>query len=125
MSGNSPNIVGFCCGYTLDVDDNVLKKSGLLQENVKLIKVSCSGKIEVNQLLDAFTDGASAVFVAGCANGTCHNLKGSKSAEKRVGYAKEILKEMDMNPDLVEMFFVPRKETEPVLRAVKEMLSRV
>lgn len=125
MSDNSPNIVGFCCNYTLDVDENVLRSSGLLPENIKLIKVSCSGKVEVNQILDAFTNGACAVFVAGCINGTCHNLKGSKKAEKRVGHVKEILKELDMRPELVDMFYVSRKETEPVLKVINEMIKRV
>lgn len=120
-----PNIVGFCCNYTIDIDAETLKKNGLLDENVKIKKIACSGKLEVNEILDEFTNGAEAVFVAGCKEGTCHNLKGSNSAEKRVGYVKEILSELDMDPQLVEMFYVPRKETEPVLYAIKEMQRRV
>ncbi len=114
-------IVGFCCNYTANVESEVLKEAGLLPEQVEIRRLPCTGKLEVNAVLDAFINGASGVFVAGCKIEECHNLSGSQRASKRVGYVKELLKELDIDPARVEMVFVPRGEAEPILEAARNM----
>lgn len=125
MAQGHPKIVGFCCNYAGRVSEEALREAGLMPEGVVIERVPCTGRIEVTTLLDAFEAGADAVFVAGCEQGTCHNLSGSHRAQKKVGAAKGILAELDMSPGLVEMFFVPRGETGPLVTAVREMLIRV
>ncbi len=118
-------IKGFCCNYTLSVDIEALKKEGLVPEDLEIERLPCTGRLEVPEILDAFTEGADAVFVVGCQVDKCHNLSGSYRASKRVKYAKKILEELDVNPDCVEMFFAGRGETEPVVEAARTMASRV
>ncbi|NPA95400.1 MAG: hydrogenase iron-sulfur subunit [Thermodesulfobacteria bacterium] len=118
-------IKGFCCNYTLSVDIEALKKEGLVPEDLEIERLPCTGRLEVPEILDAFTEGADAVFVVGCQVDKCHNLSGSYRASKRVKYAKKILEELDINPDCVEMFFAGRGETEPVVEAARTMASRV
>jgi len=118
-------IKGFCCNYTLSVEPDALKSEGLIPENVEIERLPCTGRLEVSELLDSFTQGVSAVFVVGCQLDKCHNLSGSYRASKRVKYAKKILEELDINPDCVEMFFAGRGETEPVVEAARIMASRV
>jgi coenzyme F420-reducing hydrogenase delta subunit len=117
-------IKGFCCNYTISVDIDTLKREGLVPEGVEIERLPCTGRLEVPHLLDAFTDGADAVFVVGCEQDKCHNLSGSRRAEKRVGYCKKLLQELDMEPGLVEMFFAGRGETEPVVEAARIMAQR-
>ncbi|MFO8240958.1 MAG: hydrogenase iron-sulfur subunit, partial [Dissulfuribacterales bacterium] len=111
-------IVVFCCNYTTSVSTDTLREAGLIPENLDVKKLPCTGRIEVSALLDAFEQGAEAVFVAGCRSDECHNLSGSRRAEKRVGYTKRLLAELDIDPDRVEMFFVHRGETQPIVDAV-------
>ncbi len=118
------NIKGFCCNYTLSVDLDALKKEGLVPEGLEIERLPCTGRLEVPELLDAFTEGADAVFVVGCQVDKCHNLSGSYRASKRVKYAKKILEELDMDPGRVEMFFADRGETEPVVEAARVMSER-
>ncbi len=117
-------IKGFCCNYTLSVDIDALIQEGLVPEDLEIERLPCTGRLEVPQLLDAFTDGAEAVFVVGCQLDKCHNLSGSYRASKRVKYAKKILEELDIDPDRIEMFFADRGETEPVVEAARIMASR-
>jgi len=117
-------IKGFCCNYTLSVDVEALKREGLVPEELEIERLPCTGRLEVPELLDAFTEGAEAVFVVGCQVDKCHNLSGSYRASKRVKYAKQILAELDMNPDCIEMFFAGRGETEPVVEAARIMASK-
>ncbi|PXF54856.1 MAG: hypothetical protein C4B57_05520 [Deltaproteobacteria bacterium] len=118
-------IVAFCCNYTAGVATDTLREAGLIPESLEMKKLSCTGRIEVSVLLDAFEKGAEAVFVAGCRADECHNLSGSRRAEKRVGYAKILLKELDIDPDRIEMFFVHCGETEPIVEAAREMTARI
>ena len=118
-------IKGFCCNYTLSVDIEALKKEGLVPDSLEVERLPCTGRLEVPEILDAFAEGADAVFVVGCQVDKCHNLSGSYRASKRVKYAKTILEELDINPDCVEMFFADRGESEPVVEAARTMASRV
>jgi F420-non-reducing hydrogenase iron-sulfur subunit len=125
LSINGNKIVGFCCNYTSRISEEALKNADLVSEEVSLKRVPCTGSLEVAQMLSAFENGADAVFVAGCTEGTCHNLSGSYRANKRVQNTKKILKELEINPGLLEMFFVERGETEPIVKAVEEMQKRL
>ncbi len=120
----SVKIKGFCCNYTASVGVEALKEAGLVPEDFDMVRLPCTGRLEVQDLLEAFEKGADAVFVAGCMIDTCHNMSGSKRAAKRVGYAKKIIQELGMDQGLVEMFFVGRGQTGPVVEAVREMVSR-
>ncbi len=117
-------IKAICCNYTLSVEPEALKSEGLVPEDVEFERLPCTGRLEVPHLLDAFTAGASAVFVVGCELDKCHNLSGSRRASRRVAQAKKILEELDMDPGLVEMFFAGRGETEPVVEAARIMSAR-
>jgi len=125
MAETSSRIVGFCCNYTGRVDEGILRDTGLASEGVTIEYLPCTGKLEVTAILSALEAGAEAVFVAGCDEGTCHNISGSRMAGKRVGHVKEILGELDMDPSRVEMFYVQRGEIEPVVLAAREMARRV
>ncbi|HID97735.1 MAG TPA: hydrogenase iron-sulfur subunit [Thermodesulfobacteriaceae bacterium] len=125
MSISDPKIIAFCCNYTASVDADALKAAGLVSENFELVRLPCTGRLEVVQILDALDNGAEAVFVTGCLVDECHNLTGSRRASKRVQYVKGILEELDIDPGRVEMFFAGRGETEPVVEAAREMKGRV
>ena len=88
MSDFKPEIRAFCCHYTSQQTCTEgaerLKQDGM-PESVSLFRVPCTGKIQVSTLLQAFEDGADAVYVAGCPVDSCHNVKGSMRAAKRVG----------------------------------------
>lgn len=118
-------IIGFCCNYTAQVPVEVLEKEGVVREGVEFRRLPCTGRLEVSMLMDAFTEGAEAVFVAGCKIDTCHNKTGSLRASKRVKYAKALIEELGMRPELLEMFFADRGSTNDVVRAVKEMEKRM
>ena len=121
----SAKIKGFCCNYTASVSMDALREAGLVPEDFQMERLACTGRVEVPHLLEAFEQGADAVFVAGCMVDACHNLSGSRRAAKRVGQTKKIIQELGMDQGLVEMFFVGRGETGPVVDAVREMASRV
>lgn len=121
----SNNITVFCCNYTLSSSEEALKQEGLIPEDVTIRPLPCTGRLEIKDMLDAFVEGAKGVVVVGCEKELCHNLKGSIRAEKRVKHVKGMLKELGMSADLIEMYFAPRKASEPLVKAVEEMGQRI
>jgi coenzyme F420-reducing hydrogenase delta subunit len=71
---------------------------------IKIIKVPCTGRVDVLTLLKAFESGVDGVYVAGCMEGECHFLKGNLRARKRVNYAKTLLQEVGIEPERLEMY---------------------
>ena len=72
--------------------------------NIRMIKLPCTGKLEVIHLLKAIEAGADGVYAAGCLEGECHYLKGNLWARKRVNHVKDLLAEVGIEPERVEMY---------------------
>jgi coenzyme F420-reducing hydrogenase delta subunit len=72
--------------------------------NVRIIKVPCTGKVDIIHLLTAFEEGADGVFVAGCLEGDCHYMQGNLHAKRRVKRVKHILDQVGLGGDRLEMY---------------------
>ena len=52
--------------------------------SIKVVRVPCTGKVDLLHILKAFESGVDGVYVAGCLEGECHFLTGNLRAKKRV-----------------------------------------
>jgi coenzyme F420-reducing hydrogenase delta subunit len=51
--------------------------------NIKIIRVPCTGKVDVMYLLRCFQEGADGVYCVGCMEGNCHYNQGNLVPERR------------------------------------------
>jgi F420-non-reducing hydrogenase iron-sulfur subunit len=66
MESFEPKIAAFCCEYCAYSAADLAGSMRLeYPPNVRIIKLQCTGKVDVMHLLRAFEGGADAVFVAG------------------------------------------------------------
>jgi len=122
-----PDIVAFCCHYTAyacSQDLENLSKLGF-PKNVRLEIVPCSGSISISRLLKAFEEGADGVYVAGCLDNTCHNVKGSQVASNRVKYVKNVLLQLNLDPSRIKMYMISREPNQGFIDAAKDMTERI
>jgi len=66
MEEFKPEIIAFCChycGYT--AADLAGSMRIQYPDSVRIVKLPCSGKIDLHYILTAFESGADGVFVAG------------------------------------------------------------
>jgi coenzyme F420-reducing hydrogenase delta subunit len=100
-----PEIIVFACHYCAYAAADLAGSMRLqYPTTIRMIKLPCTGKLEVIHLLKAFEAGADGVYAAGCMEGECHYLKGNLWARKRVDYVKGLLVELGLCPERVEMF---------------------
>ncbi|HHB75170.1 MAG TPA: hydrogenase iron-sulfur subunit [Desulfobulbus sp.] len=120
----TPDIRLFSCHYTSQQgcanEGKELRELGF-PENIRLTRVPCTGKLEISTMLKAFEDGADAVYVVGCPVDSCHNVKGSQRAAKRVTAVCEMLQELDVEPERVRMYHLDRGLHPEFVDAGKEM----
>jgi coenzyme F420-reducing hydrogenase delta subunit len=124
----TPDIRLFSCHYTSQQSCAAAGKelSDLdFPANIKMTRVVCTGKLEEVTLLQAFEDGADAVYVVGCPVDGCHNVKGSQRAAKRVQAVREALAELDVEPDRVKMYHLPRGLHPEFVDVGREMNDRI
>ena len=93
--------------------------------NIKIIKLPCTGKIDVLYLLKAFQNGADGVYVAGCMEGDCHYLTGNLRARKRVEYAKKILDEIGIGGERLEMYNMSAAQGPRFVEVANEMNEKI
>ena len=66
MENVEPKIVAFCCEFCAYSAADLAGSMRLeYPPNVRIIKLQCTGKVDVIHILRAFEAGADAVFVAG------------------------------------------------------------
>jgi len=124
-SSDGPAIIGFACRYCAYAGEepNVVKAG--LPNNVHIIDVMCSGRVDTLFLLKAFEFGADAAFVAGCLEGECHNEKGNIHAGKRVIRIKQILDELGLGAARLEMFNMKPGQCADMADAITTLVAAV
>jgi len=119
-------IVAFCCHYCAYAAADL---AGSLRmqypASVRVVKLPCTGKLDVQLVLDAFEHGADGVMVAGCLEGNCHYQQGNLNAKRRVNYVKTLLKQIGLEPDRVRMFNMSSAMGKQWAEAVTEMDDQV
>jgi len=121
-----PVIVAFCCHYCAYAAADL---AGVMRlqypTNIRIIKLPCSGAIDVLHILKAFELGADGVYVAGCLEGGCHFIEGNIRAKRRVEEAKAILDAVGLGSERLEMFFMSSSEGVRFAEVAKEMTEKI
>lgn len=74
---------------------------------MRLIRVMCSGRVDLEFILRAFTKGLDGVFVGGCEFGGCNYIThGNYDALANVYICKKIMSRIGLNPDRLRLQFM-------------------
>lgn len=119
-----PKVVAFCCHYCAYSAADLAGSMRLeYSPNVRIVRLMCTGKVETLHLLKAFEDGADAVYVAGCEEGSCHFQEGNLHAKQKVIQAKQLLKEVGIEPERLEMYNISASNSVLFAQAADEMTA--
>jgi F420-non-reducing hydrogenase iron-sulfur subunit len=93
--------------------------------NVKIVKVPCTGRVDILLILKAFESGVDGVYLAGCLEGECHFLRGNLRAKKRVQYVKTLLDEVGLGSGRVEMYNMSSAQGQRFAEVAREMTEKI
>ncbi len=93
--------------------------------NMKIIKVPCTGRVDIMLMMKAFENGADGVYLVGCMEGDCHYLAGNLKARKRVEYVKKLLDECGIGADRVAMYNLSSAQGQKFAEYAREMGEKI
>ncbi len=93
--------------------------------NIRIVKLPCTGRVAIIHLMKAIEKGADGVFVAGCQEGDCHYQRGNLRARKRVEYVQQLLKSIGMEPERVAMYNLSSGEGPRFAEISREMTEKI
>ena len=103
-----PNITIFCCENSVYEAVLSISKS---PDNIQVIKVPCSGKVNSLHMLKCFESGVDMVIVITCMEEACHFINGNIRAEKIVEATRNRLKELNVEDNRLQILnFAPNME---------------
>lgn len=90
-----------------------------LPSEITTHRLSCAGRVSEEVLLKLASAGWDKILVAACHHDNCRSLSGSRRAEKMVGLAREMLTQLDLDPDRLRFLTVAPNQAGRLLRAVE------
>jgi F420-non-reducing hydrogenase iron-sulfur subunit len=94
-------------------------------DSIRIIRLPCTGKVDVIHIMRAFQKGADGVYVVGCLEGECHFLTGNLKAKKRVEYARKLLDEIGIGGQRLEMYNIAASDGPRFAQVAQEMHQRI
>ena len=126
MSDKKPKIVAFVCNWCSYAGAD---KAGALKlkysENVKLIRVMCSGRVDPSFVLESFRKGADGVMVLACHEGDCHYRSGNTKARNRMVLLEKMLPGFGIDKKRLKFDYVSASEAEKFQVLANEMTDEM
>jgi F420-non-reducing hydrogenase iron-sulfur subunit len=121
-----PELTAFVCAYCGAMAADT---AGALRvsypANVKLFRLPCTGKVDVEYLLHAFEEGADGVYVVACPVGNCHHGTGNVRAGKRIEYARQLLRQVGLQGERLNIYYLTASQAHAFAEAATEMTELV
>jgi coenzyme F420-reducing hydrogenase delta subunit len=117
----TPRIVVFQCQYSLfsAVDRDWMETQ--LPENIKLIKVPCSGRISPLFVLNAIQGGADGVLINGCVPEKCHFKEGNLGARRQLEELRTFLSYLGMQQERIRFAWIDVTERGRIQRELASL----
>ena len=120
-------IIAFTCNWCAYAGADFAGVSRLqYPENVRIIRLMCTGRLTDSMVLHAFEKGAAMVLVSGChPPNDCHYISGNLLCEKRVQRLKKILPTKGVDPERLRLRWVSATEGVVFQRTIAQMTELV
>ena len=121
-----PKIVGFMCNWCSYRAADLAGISRIkYSQNVRIVRVMCSGRIDPTFVMKALSMGADGVMVAGCHPGECHYLTQNYKAMRRFHMLKHTLKQLGVEDERVRLVWASAAEGKQLAEAIDGLVADV
>jgi len=122
-----PRILGFLCNWCSYAGADLCGVSRYqYPPSLKVIRVMCSGRMDLEFVLRAFANGNDGVFVGGCWLGECHYItEGNYDALSMMHLGKKLLEHAGLNPDRLRLEWISASEGVRFAEVVTDFTGRL
>jgi F420-non-reducing hydrogenase iron-sulfur subunit len=110
-SAFEPRIVAYLCNWCTYTGADLAGTSRLqYPPNVRIIRLMCSGAVDVSYVLKPLLDGADGVLIGGCHPGDCHYQEGNYKARRRLAILEATLAGLGQDAGRVRLRWISASE---------------
>ena len=121
-----PRILAFCCNWCSYAGADLAGTSRMqMPSNVRIIRVNCTGRLDISFILDALYQGADGVLISGCHPGDCHYTSGNLKMEARFTLLKSLLEQAGIESERVHLQWASAAEGDVFAEGVTKMVERI
>jgi len=121
-----PKIVSFLCNWCSYAGADLAGTSRIsYPQNIRIIRVPCSGRVDPLFVVKAFLDGADGVMVLGCHPGDCHYQQGNYIAQRRYSIMHRLLEFTGIESERLFVDWVSASEGKRFAEVVTAFTERV
>ena len=126
MTDFNPTIIAFVCNWCTYTAADLAGTSRLnYPENVRLIRVMCTGMVDSQYVIKAFLEGADGVLVSGCHPGDCHYINGNYKARRRIKLLKTILPQFGIASERLYLTWIGASDGIQFAETMQELVTRI
>lgn len=121
-----PKIIAFLCNWCSYAGADLAGVSRLQYgTNVRIIRVPCSGRINLLYILKALQNGADGILVSGCHPGDCHYISGNLVARRKFALMKNMAEYIGVEPERVQFSWVSASEGNRFAALINKVIADV
>jgi coenzyme F420-reducing hydrogenase delta subunit/heterodisulfide reductase subunit C len=120
----APRLVTFVCDWCLRADADV-KLLESYPDNVRVIHIPCTGRIDPEMALLALRSGIDGVLVCGCQPGECHFQRGTLVSACKLGMLGRMLDDMQVGNGRVRFVQIGTQDRGRIRGEVDAMLENL
>lgn len=121
-----PRIAAFFCNWCTYTASDLAGVSRLkYPASIRVIRLMCSGRLDPQFVLEAFSKGADAVLIGGCHPLDCHYATGNYKCLRRYHLMKKYLAQMGIEPERLRLEWISASEGKRLQEVVKEMTEQI
>ncbi len=122
-----PKILGFLCNWCSYAGADLCGVSRYqYPPSLKIIRVMCSGRVDLEFVLRAFSRGQDGVFIGGCWLGECHyDTEGNYDALSMMHLGKKLLEHAGLSPERLRLEWVSASQGMRFAEVVTDFTSRL
>jgi coenzyme F420-reducing hydrogenase delta subunit/NAD-dependent dihydropyrimidine dehydrogenase PreA subunit len=123
-ANGAPRLVTFICDWCLraDADVHVLES---YPDNVRVIHIPCSGRIDPEMALLALKSGIDGVLVCGCQPGECHYQRGTLVSACKIGLLDRIFDQVGVEGGRVRFVQIGTTDRGRIRQEIDSMLDHL
>lgn len=119
-----PKIVAFFCNWcTYLAADSTGTSRKQYPPNIRIIRLMCSGRVDPQFVMDAFSKGADGILIGGCHPGDCHYLEGNYKNLRRHNLLTRLIKTFGIDERRLRLEWISASEGAKLQKVVTEMVD--
>jgi F420-non-reducing hydrogenase iron-sulfur subunit len=121
-----PRIVAFLCNWCSYAGADLAGTTRVKHRaDVRIVRVPCSGRVDVSFIMKAFERGADGVIVGGCHPGDCHYITGNYTTRRRMFVLRELLSFVGIEPERLQVTWCSASEGSKWAEVVEDTCNTI